>query len=160
MSEKAHCAPHCYQGAIRRLRHASSASDGAEVRKQPHNSPCTDPQSVIYLTEPARMIGDCVPSVTRPTDIHRRRLMRKVLKYVRLAALAGAVMAAGVAVSHRADAMTFSTPAGVLAAAADEGSQAEQVRWCGWRGCFWRPRVYGYYAVRPYWGWGYRRWWW
>ena len=86
--------------------------------------------------------------------------MRKVLKYVRLAALAGAVIAAGVAASHRADAMTFSTPAGALAAAADEGSQAEQVRWCGWRGCFWRPRVYGYYAVRPYWGWGYRRWWW
>lgn len=105
--------------------------------------------------------------------------MRKVLKYVRLAALAGAVMAAGVAVSHRADAMTFSTPAGVLAAAADEGSQAEQVRWCGWRGCwggygYWRPRpyyygyyrpwpyygYYNYYTPYPYYGWGFRRWWW
>ena len=88
--------------------------------------------------------------------------MRKVLKSVRLAALAGAVIVAGAVASHRADAMTFSNPAGVLAAAADEGTQVEQVRWCGWRGCWgiWRPRVYGYYAVRPYWGWGYRRWWW
>jgi hypothetical protein len=89
--------------------------------------------------------------------------MRKVLKHVRLAALAGTVVAAGAVLSHRADAMTFSAPAGALAAVAtDDGAQAEQVRWCGWRGCWgvWRPRVYGYYVVRPYWGWGYRRWWW
>jgi hypothetical protein len=89
--------------------------------------------------------------------------MRKVLKSVRLAALAGSVIAAGAVMSHRADAMTFSNPAGALAAAAiDDGAQAEQVRWCGWRGCWgiWRPRVYSYYVARPYWGWGYRRWWW
>jgi hypothetical protein len=88
--------------------------------------------------------------------------MRKVLEHVRIAALAGAVIAAGAVVSHGADAMTFSNPAGALAATVDEGTQVEQVRWCGWRYCWggWHPRYYGYYAVRPYWGWGYRRWWW
>jgi hypothetical protein len=64
----------------------------------------------------------------------------------------------------------------VLSAAATiDVAQPEQVRWCGWRGCwggYWGPRpdyygyyrpypyyAYGYYP-QPYWGWGYRRWWW
>jgi hypothetical protein len=86
-------------------------------------------------------------------------------KYSLLAALAGAVFAAAVAMPNRADAMTFSTPAGVLsAAAAADAAQPEQVRWCGWRGCwggYWGVRpFYGYRYYRPYWGWGYRRWWW
>jgi hypothetical protein len=99
-------------------------------------------------------------------------------KYALLVALAGAIFATAFGVSNRADAMTFSSPSGVLSAAATiDAAQPEQVRWCGWRGCwrgYWRPRVYhyGYYRpwpyyayypygyYRPYWGWGWRRWWW
>jgi hypothetical protein len=94
----------------------------------------------------------------------RRPSMRDTFKHVRLAALAGAIFTSSMALPHRADAMTFSTPVGALAAAATaDGAQAEQVRWCGWRGCwggyYYRPRVYGYYGYyRPYWG--VRRWWW
>jgi len=97
-------------------------------------------------------------------------------KYALLAALASAIFATAVALPNRADAMTFSTPAGVLSAAATvDVAQPEQVRLCGWRGCwggYWGPRpyyygyyrpypyyAYGYYPY-PYWGWGYRRWWW
>jgi hypothetical protein len=79
-------------------------------------------------------------------------------KYSLPAALAGVIFATAVALPNRADAMTFSTPAGVLSAAATaDVAQPEQVRWCNWRGCWGPRRVYGYY--RPYW-WGYRRLWW
>jgi hypothetical protein len=102
-------------------------------------------------------------------------------KFALLAALAGAIFATAVALPNRADAMTFSNPAGVLSAAATiDVAQPEQVRWCGWRGCwggwggYWGPRpyyygyyrpwpYYGYYSYfrpYPYWGWGFRRWWW
>jgi hypothetical protein len=102
-------------------------------------------------------------------------------KFALLAALAGAIFAGSISLPNRADAMTFSTPAGVLNAAATiDVAQPEQVRWCGWRGCWggWnyagpRPYYYGYYRpwpyygsyypygyYQPYWGWGWRRWWW
>jgi hypothetical protein len=103
-------------------------------------------------------------------------------KYALLAALAGAIFAMAFGLPNRADAMTFSTPAGVLSAAEtiDVAQPTEQVRWCGWRGCwggygYWRPRPYyygyyrpwpyygyysSYYAPYPYYGWGFRRWWW
>jgi hypothetical protein len=99
-------------------------------------------------------------------------------KFALLAALAGAIFATAVASPNRADAMTFSNPAGVLSAAATiDVAQPEQVRWCGWRGCwggYWGPRpyYYGYYRPYPYYaygygyypypyyGWGYRSWWW
>jgi len=99
-------------------------------------------------------------------------------KYALLAALAGAIFTTAVALPNRADAMTFSTPSGVLSAAETiDVAQPEQVRWCGWRGCwggYWGPRpyyygyyrpypyYYGYYPgfYRPYYGWGFRRWWW
>jgi hypothetical protein len=94
-------------------------------------------------------------------------MMRQLYRYARLAALGAAVLSASLLLPRHADAMTFSMPAGALAAADTAGgAQTEQVRWCNWRGCwggyYWRPRVYGYYGVyrpRPYWGWGYRRWW-
>jgi hypothetical protein len=96
-------------------------------------------------------------------------------KYALLAALAGAIFTTAVALPNRADAMTFSTPSGVLDAAATiDVAQPERVRWCGWRGCwggYWGPRPYYYGYYRPYayypygyypayYGWGYRRWWW
>jgi hypothetical protein len=101
-------------------------------------------------------------------------------QFALLAAIAGAIFATAVAVPNRADAMTFSNPAGVLSAAATiDVAQPERVRWCGWRGCWgWGPRIwwgprpyyYGYYRPYPYYaygyypyaygGWGYRRWWW
>jgi hypothetical protein len=102
-------------------------------------------------------------------------------KFALLAALAGALFTTAVAAPNRADAMTISNPAGVLDAVAtiDEVAKPEQVRWCGWRGCwgwgYWRPRAYyyGYYRPWPYYGyypsyyypyygygWGWRRWWW
>ena len=99
-------------------------------------------------------------------------------KYAVLAALAGAIFTTAVALPNRADAMTFSTPSGVLSAAETiDVAQPEQVRWCGWRGCwggYWGPRPYYYGYYRPYayygyspygyypayYGWGYRRWWW
>ena len=75
-------------------------------------------------------------------------------KYALLAALAGAIFATAVASPKRADAMTFSNPAGVLSAAATiDVAQPEQVRWCGWRGCwggYWGPRPYYYGYYRPY----------
>ncbi len=100
-------------------------------------------------------------------------------KYALLAALASAIFAMAFGSPNRADAMTFSTPAGVMSAAETiDVAQPEQVRWCGWRGCwggygYWRPRpyYYGYYRPWPYYGyypsyyypyagWGFRRWWW
>ena len=104
-------------------------------------------------------------------------------KFALLAALAGALFTTTVAAPDRAAAMTISNPAGVLDAVAtiDEVAKPEQVRWCGWRGCwgggwgYWRPRAYyyGYYRPWPYYGyypayyypyygygWGWRRWWW
>ncbi len=102
-------------------------------------------------------------------------------KFALLAALAGAIFVSLFGLSGRADAMTFSTPAGVMnAAAAVDVAQPEQVYWrrgWGWRRPiyvgprpyyygYWRPAYpaysyyypYGYYT--PYWGWGWRRWWW
>jgi hypothetical protein len=109
--------------------------------------------------------------------------MRKIAL---LAALAGAIFLSLFGLSNRADAMTFSTPAGVLNAATEvDAAQPQQVWWRrggwrggwggGWRGGYWGPRPYyygywrpwptyysyypyGYYY--PYWGWGWRRWWW
>ena len=87
-------------------------------------------------------------------------------KYALSAALAGAVIAAAMALPNRADAMTFSTPSGVLDAAATiKVAQPEQVRWCGRRGCSGRYRYYEYYRPWPYyypsmehhWGWDWPR---
>jgi hypothetical protein len=96
-----------------------------------------------------------------------------------LAAVVGAIFFSLFGLTNRADAMTFSTPAGVLNAATEvDGAQPQQVWWRrggGWRGGYWGPRPYyygywrpapyyysyypyGYYY--PYWGWGWRRWWW
>ncbi len=92
-----------------------------------------------------------------------------------LAALVGAIFLSLFGLSYRADAMTFSTPAGVLNAATEvdaaqprEGVVALARRWWGPRPYYygyWRPAPYyysyypyGYYY--PYWGWGWRRWWW
>jgi hypothetical protein len=88
---------------------------------------------------------------------------------VLIAAMAGMALAAASAMPARTNAMTISTPAGLLTAAADI-NQTEPV-WCSWRGCWpgpvWGPRPYwgpGFY--RPYGfygpglGWGWRRRWW
>jgi hypothetical protein len=104
----------------------------------------------------------------------------RMRKIALLAALVGAIFLSLVGLSHRADAMTFSTPAGVLNAATEaDAAQPQHVWWRrgwggGWRGGYWGPRPYyygywrpayaysyypyGYYS--PYWGWGWRRWWW
>jgi hypothetical protein len=72
-------------------------------------------------------------------------------KYALSAALAGAVIAAAMALPNRADAMTFSTPSGVLDAGATiDVTRPEQVRWCGSRGCWARYRYYDYYRPWPY----------
>jgi len=74
-------------------------------------------------------------------------------KYALLAALAGAIFATAVALPNRADAAMFVIPPGRLSAAVTlDAAQAEQVRWCGWRGCF------GRYYSRPY-NYGYHRPW-
>jgi hypothetical protein len=86
-------------------------------------------------------------------------------KYALSAALAGAVIAAAMALPNRADAMTFSTPSGVLDAGATiDVTRPEQVRWCGSRGCWARYRYYDYYRPWPYypsmerhWGWDWPR---
>jgi len=87
-------------------------------------------------------------------------------KYALSAALAGAVIAAAMALPNRADAMTFSTPSGVLDAGATiDVARPEQVRWCGSRGCWARHRYYDYYRPWPYhypsmehhWGWDWPR---
>jgi hypothetical protein len=102
--------------------------------------------------------------------------MRKIAL---LAALAGAIFFSLFGLSNRADALTFSAPSGVLNAATDvDVAQPEKVWWhrgWGWRGRYWGPRpyYYGYYRPAPYyysyypygyyypyWGWGWRRWWW
>ena len=103
--------------------------------------------------------------------------MRKIAL---LAALVGAIFLSLFGLSNRADAMTFSTPAGVLNAAAtvDTAAQTEKVWWrrgWGWGARRWwgpRPYYYGYWRpwpsysyypygyYYPYWGWGWRRWWW
>jgi hypothetical protein len=104
-----------------------------------------------------------------------------------LTAVVGAILFSLFGLSNRADALTFSAPAGVLNAAAevDATTQPQQVWWRrgwggggwggGWRGGGWGPRpyYYGYYRpwpsyysyypygyYYPYWGWGWRRWWW
>jgi hypothetical protein len=96
--------------------------------------------------------------------------MRKIALLV---ALAGAIFFSLFGLSNRADALTFSAPAGVLNAATEvDVAQAEKVwwhrRWWGPRPYYygyWRPAPY-YYAYYPYgyyypyWGWGWRRWWW
>ena len=79
-----------------------------------------------------------------------------------LAALAGVVFATALALPYRVDAMTFSTPSGVLSPAVTvDIAQPEQVRWCGWRGCrgrhyfYYHPPYPGYpyvYYDRPSWG--------
>jgi hypothetical protein len=108
----------------------------------------------------------------------------RMRKIALLAALVGAIFLSFVGLSHRADAMTFSTPAGVLNAATEvDAAQPQQVWWRGgwrggwgggWRGGYWGPRpyYYGYYRpwpsysyypygyYYPYAGWGWRRWWW
>jgi hypothetical protein len=89
-------------------------------------------------------------------------------------AVAGTIFIGLSGLSNRADAMTFSTPAGLMnAAASTDAAQPEQVYWrrgWGWRRWGWWPRPYffGYYRPHyysyypygyayPYWGW--RRWW-
>jgi len=97
-------------------------------------------------------------------------------KFAVLAALAGAIFLSLFGLSNRADAMTFSTPAGVLNAAAAVDVAPQQVYWrYGWRRHYWGPRpyYYGYYRpwpyyyayypygyYYPYWGWGWRGGWW
>jgi hypothetical protein len=87
-------------------------------------------------------------------------------KYALSAALAGAVIAAAMALPNRADAMMFSTPSGVLDAGATiDVALPEQVRWCGSRGCWARYRYYDYYRPWPHyypsmehhWGWDWPR---
>jgi hypothetical protein len=105
----------------------------------------------------------------------------RMRKIALLAAVVGAICLSLFGLSNRADAMTFSTPAGVLNAATEaDAVQPQQVWWRrgwggGWRGGYWGPRpyYYGYYRpwpyaysyypygyYYPYWGWGWRRWWW
>jgi hypothetical protein len=103
-------------------------------------------------------------------------------KYALLAAVVSAIFFSLFGLTNRADAMTFSTPAGVLNAATEvDAAQPQQVWWRrggwggGWRGGYWGPRpyYYGYYRpwpsyysyypygyYYPYSGWGWRRWWW
>jgi hypothetical protein len=111
--------------------------------------------------------------------------MRKIAL---LTAVVGAIFISLFGLSNRADALTFSAPAGVLNAAATvDVAQPQQVWWHrgwgggwrgGWRGGwggggywgprpyyygYWRPSYYAYYPYgyySPYWGWGWRRWWW
>ncbi len=95
-------------------------------------------------------------------------------KLALLAALVGAIFFSLFGLSNRADAMTFSTPAGVLNAATEvDAAQPEKVWWRYRRWWGPRPYYYGYYRpwpyyysyypygyYYPYWGWGWRRWWW
>jgi hypothetical protein len=114
----------------------------------------------------------------------------RMRKFALLTAVVSAIFLSLFGLSNRADAMTFSTPAGVLNAATEvDAAQPQQVWWRGggwhggwrggwgggWRGGYWGPRpyYYGYYRpwptyysyypygyYYPYWGWGWRRWWW
>jgi hypothetical protein len=103
-------------------------------------------------------------------------------KYVLLAAVAGAMLAVAAGWPDRADAMTFSGPAGMKSAAATaDAAQPLQVRWCNRHGCwrdvpYWPGPPYGLYQSYPYVGynlvpggyyyhplvwphaWGYRPW--
>jgi hypothetical protein len=105
-------------------------------------------------------------------------------KHALPAAMAAAMFTAAAASSDRADAMTFSGPAGMLSAAATiNAAPAQQVRWCNSRGCwrrggvpYWPGPPYGLYQSYPYVGynlvpggyyyhplvwphaWGYRPW--
>jgi hypothetical protein len=103
-------------------------------------------------------------------------------KYALLLAMAGAMFTAAAALPDRADAMTFSSPAGMMSAAATiDAAQPQQVRYCNWRGCvrpvpYWPGQPYGLWQTYPYVGynivpggyyyrplvwphaWGYRPW--
>jgi hypothetical protein len=70
-------------------------------------------------------------------------------KCVLIAAMAGAMLSAATMLYGQASAMTISTPAGLLSAAADV-NPVENV-WCSWRGCLGGP-YWGYGGPRPYWG--------
>ena len=97
------------------------------------------------------------------------------MRKLAMLAVAGAIFIGLSGLSNRAEAMTFSTPAGLMSAAASvDGAKPEQVDWrrgWGWRRWGWwpRPYYYGYYRpyyysyypygyAYPYWGW--HRWWW
>ena len=98
------------------------------------------------------------------------------MRKLAMLAVAGTIFFGLLGLSNRADAMTFSTPAALMnAAASADVAQPEQVYWrrgWGWRRWGWwpRPYYYGYYRpyyysyypyggyAYPYWGW--RRWWW
>jgi hypothetical protein len=75
-------------------------------------------------------------------------------KYTLLVALVSAIFATALTFPNRADALTFSAPAGALnAAAAVDVAQPEQVYWrYGGRRLAYSPRpyYYGYYQPWPY----------
>jgi hypothetical protein len=103
-------------------------------------------------------------------------------KYALTLAMAGAMFMAVAALPGRADAMSFSGPAGMQSAAATiDAAQLQQVRYCNWRGCarpvpYWPGQPYGLWQTYPYVGynivpggyyyrplvwphaWGYRPW--
>ncbi len=97
------------------------------------------------------------------------------MRKVAMLAVSGTIFCGLMGSFDRAEAMTFSTPAGLMnAAVSADVAQPEQVYWrrgWGWRRWGWwpRPYYYGYYRpyyysyypygyAYPYWGW--RRWWW